>query len=132
VDEQRISAYVQLIEQLLACPQGEEAALLQASAELVDAGLVAVMGQVADWLESQGNSNAGWLRQFAAGLAQDLGLGETSPSSQSQADAAAFAMAILQLIGQTGGDQAQVYAFFRANVGRLDEGHGSQSLAVSC
>ena len=44
MDERRMQAYVGLIEQLLGCPQGEEAALLQAHGELVDAGLVKVMG----------------------------------------------------------------------------------------
>jgi CHAT domain-containing protein/tetratricopeptide (TPR) repeat protein len=121
MDEQRLQAYVGLIEQLLGCPQGQEEEILQANAALVDAGLVAEMGQVADWLESQGNSNAGWLRRFAAALVQDLGLGGESPSSQSQEDAAEFALEILQLIAQTGGDQAQVYGFFRDNLGRLNE-----------
>jgi hypothetical protein len=39
---------------------------------------------------------------------------------QSQKDAAAFALEIIQLIVQTHGERAQVYAFFRANVKRLD------------
>ena len=58
MDEQRFQAYVGLIEQLLGCPQGQEAELLQANAELVDAGLVEAMAQVAADLESQGGSIA--------------------------------------------------------------------------
>jgi CHAT domain-containing protein len=119
MDEQRFQAYVELIQQLLSCAQGEEAALLEANAELVDAGLVAAMGQVADWMESQGNSNAGWLRQFAGGVAQALGL--TEGGSLSAGDAAGFLGEIVQLIAQTQGDRAQVYGFFRENVARLDE-----------
>ncbi len=115
MDEQRMQAYVGLIEQLLSCPQGEEAALLQAHGELVDAGLVAVMGQYADWLESLGDRNAGRLRQ----LAQMLELG--SPFNQSLEEASAFGMEMMQLIHETRGDQTQVYEFFEANVGRLDE-----------
>ena len=115
MDEQRMQAYVGLIEQLLGCPQGEEAALLQAHGELVDAGLVAVMGQYADWLESLGDRNAGRLRQ----LAQMLELG--SPFNQSLEEASAFGMEMMQLIHETRGDQTQVYEFFEANVGRLDE-----------
>ena len=34
----------------------------------------------------------------------------------------AFAVEIVQLIAQTRGDRAQVYEFFRVNVGRLDVG----------
>ncbi|TVQ20809.1 MAG: CHAT domain-containing protein [Leptolyngbya sp. DLM2.Bin15] len=121
MDEQRVQAYVELIEQLLGCPQGEEAALLHANAELLDAELLLVMEQYADWLESQGNGNASWLRQFAAQLPQAMELREGSPTSQSQEGAAAFALEIMQLIAQTRGDQVQVYAFLRANVGQLDE-----------
>jgi hypothetical protein len=65
MDEQRLQAYVGLIEQLLGCPQGQEAALLQANAELVDADLLAVMQQYATDLESQGDGNAWWLRGLA-------------------------------------------------------------------
>ncbi|MGG6239686.1 CHAT domain-containing protein [Nodosilinea sp. AN01ver1] len=121
IENQRMQACVDLIEQLLRCPQGEEAALLQANAELVDAGLVAVMGQYADWLKSQENSNALWLRQFAAQLAQALGFEESSPSSATAGDVIGFAVEMMQLIAQTKGDRAQVYEFFRANVRRLDE-----------
>ena len=121
MDEQQVQAYVGLIEQLLDCPQGKEAELLQANRDLVDEGLLAVMGQVADVLESQGNGNAGWLRQFVVQLSQALGLGEDSPLSQSQEDAVSFGMEIMQFIVQTQGDRAQVHQFFRANVGRLDE-----------
>jgi hypothetical protein len=112
MDEQRMQAYMELIEQLLGCSQVEEGALLQANAELVDAELVAVMGQVADMLGSQGNGNAGWLRQFAAQLAQTLGLVEGSPSSSSSEDAAAFALEIVQLIAQAGAIGRRFTSFF--------------------
>lgn len=121
MDEQRMQAYVQLIQQLLGCRQGQEDSLLQANAGLVDEDLVAVMGQYADWMENQGDSNAGWLRQFAGELARTLGLAEGGSSRESSGDAVGFVMEIVQLIVQTQGDQAQVYEFFRANVGRLDE-----------
>ena len=121
MDNQRMQAYVELIEQLLGCPQGEDAMLLQTNGDLVDAGLLSMMGQYADWLESQGNRKAGRLRQFSAQLSQVLGLEEDSQSSQAQEDAAAFAVKIVQLIVQTRSDRAQVYEFFRANVGQLDE-----------
>ncbi|WP_171974725.1 CHAT domain-containing protein [Leptolyngbya sp. 'hensonii'] len=110
-----------LVEQILCCVRGQEMPVLQRYPDLLDAGLLAVMGQYADRLESQGNGNAGWLRQVAAGLAQALGLGENSSSSTSSRDGAAFLMKIVQLIGQTGRDRGQVYECFRVNVGRLDE-----------
>jgi CHAT domain-containing protein len=121
MDEQRMQAYVGLIEQLLDCPQGNETEILQANADLVDTGLVAVMGQYADWLESQGSGNAGWLRQLAVRLARALGLGAGNSSNQSPEEAMQFGAEMMQLIAQTRGDQAQVYDFFRANLARLDE-----------
>ncbi len=121
MDEQRMQTYVGLIEQLLGCPQGEEAELLQANAELVDAGLVVVLEQIADGLESQGNGNALWMRQLAAQLAQALELGEGTLSSSASKDVMGFGTEIVQLIDQARGDRAQVYEFFRVNIGRLDE-----------
>ena len=119
MDEQRIQAYVELIQQLLGCAQGEEGALLEMNAELVDAGLVDVVGQYAELMESQSEGNAGWLRQFAGQFAQALGLAEGGSSSAG--DAKGFLVEIVQLIAQTQGDQAQMYGFFCANVVRLDE-----------
>jgi CHAT domain-containing protein/tetratricopeptide (TPR) repeat protein len=120
MDEKRMQAYVRLIIQLLDCGQGEEGTVLQAHAELVDIDLMVVMGQYADWLDSQGNSNARWLRQFAAyEVTLAVGLGEARTGS---GDAADFALEILRLIVQTQCDHAQVYGFLRANhVKQLDE-----------
>ncbi|PZV13490.1 MAG: hypothetical protein DCF21_14085 [Leptolyngbya sp.] len=70
MDEQRMQAYVTLIEQLLNCPQGQERELLQAHLDLLDAGLLEAMEQVAAYLESQGSSNVQRLRGFAAQLAE--------------------------------------------------------------
>jgi CHAT domain-containing protein/glutaminase len=117
--EQRIQAYVELIQQLLGCAQGDESALLEANPELVDAGLVAVMWQYVDLMESRGEGNAGWMRQFVGQLAQAQGLAQGDSSSAG--DAAGFLMEIVQLIAQTDGDQAQVNAFWRANMGQLNE-----------
>ncbi|MBD2585490.1 CHAT domain-containing protein [Planktothricoides raciborskii] len=43
MDEQRLNAYIQLIQAILGCASGEEMDILQANPELVDAGLVQVM-----------------------------------------------------------------------------------------
>ena len=59
MNEARIEAYLALIQALLQCENGQEPALLEANAELVDAGLVAVMKQYAGFLEQQGQSNEG-------------------------------------------------------------------------
>ena len=48
MEENRLQAYLALIQALLDCPNGEETQILQANSELVDAGLVQVMQQVAE------------------------------------------------------------------------------------
>lgn len=48
MDEERFNAYIQLIQQLLDCPHDEEAAILSANPELIDADLVQVMQAVAE------------------------------------------------------------------------------------
>nr|MCU0551484.1 tetratricopeptide repeat protein [Leptolyngbya sp. Prado105] len=120
-EQQRVQAYVELIVQLLNCPQGQEEALLQANAELVDAGLVAEMGKCADWLEIQDDHNAGWLRNFARQVTRALGLAEENPTESLSEDAIGFLVEVMQLIAQPEGDQNQMYGFFRSNLARFDQ-----------
>jgi len=42
MDEQRVQAYLSLIQELLKCPGGEEPQILSQSSELVDEGFVQV------------------------------------------------------------------------------------------
>ena len=69
MDEQRLAAYLQLIQALLECPSGEENDILNAHRELVDADFVQVMEAVAANMAAEGKSNAGWLQNLAAHLA---------------------------------------------------------------
>lgn len=51
MEEQRLEAYLNLIQALYNCSSGEEiGATLQANSEWVDGGLVQVVEQVAAWL----------------------------------------------------------------------------------
>ncbi|MFN5972030.1 MAG: CHAT domain-containing protein [Microcystis sp.] len=73
MNEQRAQAYVNLIEQLLTCADGEEPNILQANQELIDPEFLQVMEYYAVWLELQGNNNpAAWLRNMAQQLGQFL------------------------------------------------------------
>lgn len=127
MDEQRLQAYVTLIEQLLGCPQGQEAELLQANAELLDADLLAVMEQFAAYLESQGDGNAGWLRGFAAQLAQAMGLETAVPAEMEDTAAAAQSWGkTLQLIYENKGNPQQIYPVWAQQQARFNE----QLLAV--
>ena len=107
MDEQRFQAYVELIEQLLACSQGQEAELVQANVELVDAGLIEAMEQAATHLERQGGSNAGWLRGFAAQLAEAMGLKTALPTGAEAASQ--FLVQTLQSIVDQQGNPQQIY-----------------------
>ncbi|MBF2095642.1 MAG: CHAT domain-containing protein [Synechococcales cyanobacterium K44_A2020_017] len=105
--EQRMQAYITLIEQLLSCCQGQEGGLLQADPDLLDAGLIATMEQVAAYLENQGSGNAQGLRQLAAQLAEALGLEISTP--QGIEAARQFLLATLQLIVDKRFDPQQIY-----------------------
>jgi CHAT domain-containing protein/peptidoglycan hydrolase-like protein with peptidoglycan-binding domain len=121
MDEQRMQAYVALIEQLLGCPQGQETALLQAHEELVDAGLLEAMEQVAAYLESQGNSNAGRLRGFVTQLAQVLGIETEQETAAAETETAAqFLIQTLKLVATSKGNPQQVYAVWAQQQGQIN------------
>lgn len=84
MDEQRVQAYLSLIQELLDCPSGEENQILNQNLELLDGTFVQVCEQVAEQLQSDGQeNNAGFLRNLAqevgAFLAR-LGTGENQQS----------------------------------------------------
>ena len=54
MNSERQQAYLNLINQLLNSPSGEEAQILKTHPELLDDGLVAAMLEVADNLREQG------------------------------------------------------------------------------
>ncbi len=120
MDVQRLEAYMDLITDLLICPPGEEDNVLQVRAEWVDEELLMVMEQFADHLEEQGNSDAVWLRQYAAKLM--LSLKEDAGSSQKNSDdAVAFMVEIIRFIEQVEGNHSPIYDFFQVNILRLNE-----------
>lgn len=82
MDEERLQAYLRLIQKLLSCPSGKEPEILNSHQDLVDGELVQVMQQVAKWLAQEGDKdNAEFLTSVARQLAEALGLSSTSPTS---------------------------------------------------
>ncbi|MEM9450348.1 MAG: CHAT domain-containing protein [Cyanobacteria bacterium P01_E01_bin.6] len=120
MDKQQLQPYLTLIENLLNCEKGNEVALLQQQADLIDPTLLTVMQHYADWLEQQGNSNAGWLRQFAQRLAAALN-DSTAPATDITHDAEQFLRQTLQLIAETQGDAQQVYSFWAQHPDSFNE-----------
>ncbi|HBL12398.1 MAG TPA: hypothetical protein DD379_13510 [Cyanobacteria bacterium UBA11162] len=71
----RQEQYLNLIDQLLRCPNGEEPEVLNAQMDLIDAGLVQTMMQVATVMTHENNPNgAKFLIHVARELAKQLGL----------------------------------------------------------
>ncbi|MBD3559863.1 tetratricopeptide repeat protein, partial [Planktothrix sp. FACHB-1355] len=75
MNEERIQAYVNLIQELLNCPSGEEPEILQANSDLLDLGFLQVCEGVAGQLAEAGNENAvDFLRNLASQLGEWLGM----------------------------------------------------------
>lgn len=73
--QQRQDQYLGLIDQLLRCPNGEEPEVLNAQLDLIDAGLVQTMMQVATVMAHENNpEGARFLIHVARQLAKELGL----------------------------------------------------------
>jgi CHAT domain-containing protein/signal recognition particle subunit SEC65 len=122
MDEQRQQAYVNLIEQLFDCASEEELAeALKRHAEWVDAGLLEVMQQYAEDLNSQGNGDAAqWLLNLVGKLAQAMGIAESGVESSLE-NPEQFLLAVLQLVAKSRGDTQQVYLFLAQHHEKLDE-----------
>ncbi|MEG5001519.1 tetratricopeptide repeat protein, partial [Microcoleus sp. B4-D4] len=115
MDEQRLQAYLNLIQSLLNCSSGEENQILQANSELVDAGLVQVMQLVAENQREEGNENAA---NFLTNLANQLAewLKKSSANSQLR-----FLMQLLQATQDSDGDPNVIYPLMRDNINLIND-----------
>ncbi|MBD2773896.1 hypothetical protein [Iningainema tapete] len=72
--EERQTQYFNLIDRLLSCPNGNEPEVLQAQPELLDAGLIQTMMQVATMFAHEGNEDgAKFLIHVSRELSKELG-----------------------------------------------------------
>ncbi|MFN5766483.1 MAG: hypothetical protein ACK470_19290, partial [Pseudanabaena sp.] len=78
---QRIPAYQELVRALLVCPQGEEEKLLASHQDLLDRGLIEVMGQTAGSLVVNGQGDAA---NFLLAIAEQLVDGKSQLEAQVQ------------------------------------------------
>ena len=117
MDEARLQAYVNLIEQLLACTDDEELNnILQANQELIDPEFLQVMENYAMWLEEQGNNDAAaWLRNMAQQLGQFL-----NPQARSIEEYQGFLLEVLQAEYESN-DPAVVYPILQRRQHLLDD-----------
>ncbi|WP_413276690.1 CHAT domain-containing protein [Floridanema evergladense] len=77
MDESRVEDYLNLIQQLLNCPNGEESEILQANSDLLDLGFLQVCEGVVGQLAESGNENAAdFLQNLASQLEEFFGMNE--------------------------------------------------------
>jgi CHAT domain-containing protein len=109
MDETRAQAYLQLINALLTCPNGEEPQILQANLELVDSGFLQFCEVVAEnWAEEGQENQANFLRNLASQLGQFLGMNDEGDSDNSEGqnpqEYAKFIREVLQAEAESKGD----------------------------
>ena len=105
MDENRLRAYLNLIQLLLSCPAGEEGELLQEHSEFVDSGLIEVMQQVASRMAADGEQNAAFLKQLAEQISQDLAEGTQGGNADRNY---AYLQLIQQLLSCPSSEQPQL------------------------
>jgi CHAT domain-containing protein len=114
-NEQRQSAYLELVQVLLQCPQGEEDRILATHPELLDEGLVmkllAVAKMLGDRQDPDADSTIEWLINFAGQLAQKLGLDTGEDTEMNDDEDAEFLLGLLQAIANSEGDRPIVHLY---------------------
>jgi CHAT domain-containing protein len=123
--DDRQDAYLEVVRALLECEGGTEADILQAHPELVDDGLVMLLRNVAQMMAAENDhesaSTIEWLTNFAAQLAQTLGLDKEFNSEDTDSVSSEFLMTVFQAITQSNCDSQVIYPLFRDNLVLLNE-----------
>ena len=124
IDEDRLRAYMALIDKLLLGARENANALFNAQRELVDEGLVEVMGRYAESLLQYGNQEAAAFleecgQQITSILRKPADAGsDFSPSGEQET----FLIRLLQTIADSQCDPKVVYPLMRANLPHLNMG----------
>ncbi|MEH2111611.1 CHAT domain-containing protein [Nostoc sp.] len=125
MNEQHQQAYLNLIRSLLESPSAEEAEILAANQELLDAGFVQTVEEVAQMFSQQGDENtANWLQSLAMQLSEALNLdNQVDLQSLSEEEIEAyyqFLMQVLQATADNSGNSQVVYLLLAKNTDKLD------------
>jgi CHAT domain-containing protein len=87
MDENRAQAYLQLINALLTCPNGEEPEILQDNLELLDQEFLLVCEVIAENLAEEGGENAAnFLRNLVSQLGQLFGMNDEADTDNSEGE----------------------------------------------
>jgi len=114
MDEQRLAAYLELIQALLECPSGTVNDIINANRDLVDANFVQVMAAEAEKMAAEGNSKAAWLQNLAAQLANFVG------STATPDEYLSFLGKVLLATSDSDGNPQVVYPILQQNFDKLD------------
>lgn len=117
MNQQRLQNYISLIEQLLACPSGEEWILLRQNEGLVTPELVQVMEQVAAQLGRQGRAKEAKFLHNLAGQIHHLFVAQTVPPAQEDDQAQAYLEFIKALLDCPEGAEGDLLAAHEALIG---------------
>ncbi|WP_445249544.1 CHAT domain-containing protein [Microcoleus sp. OTE_8_concoct_300] len=114
MEETRAQAYLQLIQALLNCPNGEEQQILQANLELLDRGFLQACELVAENLTQQEQENAAsFLRNLASQVGQFLDMNDDKDSDPSEGENpqeyAKFILELLQAEQDSNSDIKVIY-----------------------
>ncbi len=108
MQQRRLKAYLDLIQELLSCPSGEEWIRLRQHEDLVDPGFVQTMEQVATSLAQEGDiQRATFLHNWAGQLHHILS--QTTPSPREE-KSKAYLDFIQSLLGASPKEQQQIIA----------------------
>lgn len=125
MNEQRQQAYLNLIRSLLDFPSGEEPNILAANQELLDAGFVQTVEEVAQMCSQHGDENtANSLQGLAMQLREVLNL-DTKVDLQSLSEEEIqtyyqFLMEVLQATADSKGNSQVVYPLLAKNTDKID------------
>ncbi|CUR35208.1 conserved hypothetical protein [Planktothrix tepida PCC 9214] len=116
MNEQRLNAYLTLINNLLTCPSGEESQILQDNQELLDQDFLQVLLEISSQLQEAGRQQEA---ELLINLAEELSafMGNTN----SPEDYSKFFMEVLQAVLESRGNPQIVYPLFQQNLDKLDE-----------
>ena len=117
MDQSQLPAYLHLIQQLLACPRGEEWIVLRQNEALVTPDLVQVMEQVATQLDRQGHPKEAKFLHNLAGQLHHLFVAPTLPTAPSDDRQQAYLQVIQDLLDCPQGQEGQVLAQHRDLLG---------------
>ncbi|MBD2489953.1 CHAT domain-containing protein [Aulosira sp. FACHB-615] len=126
MNEQRQQAYLNLIRSLLDSSSGEEPEILAANQELLDAGFVQTVEEVAQMCSQHGDEKtANRLQSLAMQLREALNI-NTKVDSQSLSEEEIqvyfqFLMQVIQAIVESEGNPQVVYPLLINNIDKLDE-----------